>query len=157
MPTSAPLPKGPSSSKKEGKRPDHVVIQSLDLKAESRLDLTQQIEEGLPYSKVKRLEEILSLPKEDLAKAIAVSPRTLARRKEEGRLKPEESDRLVQLGFLFDRAVHLFEGDVDAARDWFRGEKRALGGRSPLGVAHTFVGAQEVLNLAGRLEHGVYA
>lgn len=155
MPTSAAAPK-PRDPATEG-GPDHVVIESLDLKAESRLDLSQQIEEGLPYGKVQRLQEALSLPKEELAQAMAISPRTLARRKDKGTLTAEESDRLVQLGFLFDRAVHLFEGDAEAARDWFRADNRALGGRSPLDVAHTFVGAQEVLNLAGRLEHGVYS
>lgn len=133
------------------------MIRSLDLRAESRLELTQQIEEGLPYEKVEKLQEALSLPKEELAEAISVSPRTLSRRREEGRLTSGESDRLIQLGVLFDRALQLFEGDEEAARDWFRGSNRALGGRSPLGVAHTFVGAQEVLNLAGRLEHGVHS
>lgn len=155
MPSSAAAPRPRDPAPGEG--PNHVVIESLDLKAESRLNLSKQIEEGLSYQKVKRLQEALALPKEDLAQAMAISPRTLARRKEKGTLTAEESDRLVQLGFLFDRAVHLFEGDAAAARDWFRGENRALGGQSPLDIAHTFVGAQEVLNLAGRLEHGVYS
>lgn len=155
MPTGSPLAEGPGQG--SGGEAEHAVIESLDLRAESRLALTQQIEEGLAYQKVRELQAALSLPMHALAEALAVSPRTLSRRKDEGRLTPEESDRLVRLGVLFDRAVQLFEGDEEAARDWFRGSNQALGGQSPLSVAHTFVGAQEVLNLAGRLEHGVHS
>jgi uncharacterized protein (DUF2384 family) len=39
---------------------------------------------------------------------------------------------------------------------WLRSPNRALGGESPLALSKTEVGAREVENLIGRLEHGVF-
>lgn len=87
-----------------------------------------------------------------LAELAQIPPRTLARRKEEGRLDPDESDRLLRASRVFGRALALFEGDVDAARTWLSAEQPALGGMAPLELATTDVGAREVENLIGRLE-----
>jgi len=78
------------------------------------------------------------------------------RRKSEGRLKPDESDRLVRASRLFDKAVDLFEGDAPAATQWFKTSQPALAGQAPIQFARTEVGAREVEDLIGRLEHGVF-
>lgn len=134
-----------------------TVIRSLDLKASSSLAVAEQIMKGLSYKKLERLQQALELPADRIATAVGVSPRTLSRRKDDGALTAEESDRLVQLGILFDEAVDLFEQEVAPARDWFKRPNRGLGGTTPLEAARTFVGAREVERLIGRLEHGVFA
>jgi putative toxin-antitoxin system antitoxin component (TIGR02293 family) len=60
----------------------------------------------------------------------------------------------VRFARVFGRALELFEGATDAARAWLSAPQRALGGATPLALAATDVGASEVLNLIGRLEHG---
>lgn len=144
-----------------GREPEGVsaplVIRSLELRANSSLAIAEQIQEGLAYRKVQVLQEALGVSAQEIAGAIGASPRTLARRKEEGVLTPEESDRLVQLGVLFDEALELFEQDVAGARDWFKRPNRALDETTPLEAANTFIGAREVQRLIGRLEHGVFA
>lgn len=82
--------------------------------------------------------------------------RTLSRRRDAGRLDPVESDRLMRFSMLVDAAVKLFEGDVNAARQWLRAAQPALGGRTPIGFAKTTVGSREVEDLIGRLDRGVY-
>ncbi len=72
-----------------------------------------------------------------------------------GRLAPDESERLLRVSMLFEKAVDLFDGDVAEATRWLRSPQRGLGGPSPLEFARTEVGAREVENLIGRLEHGV--
>ena len=65
-----------------------------------------------------------------------ITLRTLHRRKEQGRLEPEESDRLLRLSRVFGRALELFEGDAPAAREWLaRPHKTALGGERPMNLA----------------------
>jgi putative toxin-antitoxin system antitoxin component (TIGR02293 family) len=54
-------------------------------------------------------------------------------------------------------ALDLFEGDAGAARSWFSAPAPALANRTPLEVSSTDVGAREVENLIGRLEHGVFS
>ncbi len=81
----------------------------------------------------------------------------MARRRDKGRLKPAESERLLRLSFLFEQAVDLFEEDVDAARNWLETPNVGLGGETPLRLAETELGAREVENLMGRLDHGVFS
>ncbi len=68
----------------------------------------------------------------------------------------DESDRLYRLPAVFRRAVDLFGGNVAAAHGWFTCPCRGLGGATPLEMTRTGVGAWEVENLIGRLEHGVF-
>ncbi|HVR29408.1 MAG TPA: antitoxin Xre/MbcA/ParS toxin-binding domain-containing protein, partial [Thermoanaerobaculia bacterium] len=93
----------------------------------------------------------------ELARLIQISPRTLVRRREQGRLSSEESDRLLRVSRVLGKALALFDGDVAATRAWFSGPAPALGGRTPQEVAVTEVGAREVESLVGRLEHGVFS
>ena len=88
---------------------------------------------------------------------VQISPRTLARRKDEGRLRPDESDRLVRVARIFGRAIDLFEGNAPAARQWLGKPNTALGGASPLEMVTSEVGAREIVGLIGRLEHGVFS
>ncbi|KXK00759.1 MAG: hypothetical protein UZ17_ACD001002102 [Acidobacteria bacterium OLB17] len=94
---------------------------------------------------------------ESLRAVVGIAPRTLARRKHEKRLSPEESDRLVSVSRVLALAVELFDGDVERGMQWLRSPSRALKGRSPLSLAATTVGLREVEALIGRLEHGVIA
>jgi putative toxin-antitoxin system antitoxin component (TIGR02293 family) len=69
---------------------------------------------------------------------------------------PQESERLLRISGVFERAVELFEGDIAAAVTWLTTPQKSLGRHSPLIYARTEVGAREVENLIGRLEHGVF-
>jgi putative toxin-antitoxin system antitoxin component (TIGR02293 family) len=128
----------------------------LGLKAENALQLADTIERGLPYRAFERLQADMGVTHRELAGLVGISARTLARRKGEGRLQPEESERLVRASRIFDDAVMLFEGDKVAALNWLRLPALALAGRKPIEFARSEVGAREVENLIGRLEHGVF-
>jgi putative toxin-antitoxin system antitoxin component (TIGR02293 family) len=78
------------------------------------------------------------------------------RRKASGRLQPDESERLLRISSVFERALELFEGDVQRARRWLSTPSKELDGTSPLDFARTEIGAREVEDLIGRLEHGVF-
>lgn len=127
----------------------------LGLKAENAVQLADSIDRGLAYRAFERLQADMGVTHRELAGLVGISARTLARRKAEGRLQPEESERLVRASRIFDDAVALFEGDKVAALNWLRSPARALAGRKPIEFARSEVGAREVENLIGRLEHGV--
>ena len=120
-------------------------------------ELVRIVNAGVSFADVERLSEGSGLTLETIAQSIAVPRRTLGQRKQQGRLKPDESDRLVRLARLWSAAVDLHEGDIDAARHWLTTPKRAFSGDTPLTYARTEVGAREVENLIGRLEHGVFS
>jgi putative toxin-antitoxin system antitoxin component (TIGR02293 family) len=127
----------------------------LSLRAKDPLALHALIEAGLRWSAIERLARALALPLAQIADTLRIAPRTLTRRREEGRFDADESERLVRLGRLIDLAVQLFEGDLDAARGWLAVPQRALGGKAPLELSRTEVGSREVEALIGRLEHGI--
>lgn len=119
--------------------------------------LARRVEEGFSYGALERLRKNVGLSTDAVADLARIKRRTLDRRKERGRLGPEESDRLLRVTRVFGRAIGLFEGDVGAAKRWLSSPRRALGGAAPLDMAKTEVGAREVEDLVGRLEHGVFS
>ena len=141
-----------------GERPGkHSYVALLGLRTYDTARLVKRLGEGLPFTAFERLGRSLDLTAKELAWLIQISPRTLARRKEQGRLRPDESDRLVRVARVFGRAIDLFEGDAVAARRWLATDNTALGGVSPLQMARSEVGAREIDALTGRLEHGVFS
>lgn len=128
----------------------------IGLRVRDKLTLIERIEAGFPYRTLVRLQESLAIPVGEVAEVVRIPVRTLTRRKKEGRLRPEESERVLRIARLIEDATRLHEGDLDQARTWLKTPKRALDGKTPLEMGRTEVGAREVENLLGRLEHGVY-
>jgi putative toxin-antitoxin system antitoxin component (TIGR02293 family) len=140
-----------------GRLGPHWYAALVGLRSEDPIGIFKSVQKGLRYSAVERLQKNSGLATADLAEALVITPRTLTRRKEEGRLEPEESDRVLRLARVLGKALELFEGDVPQAREWLSRPQRALGGQRPLALARTDLGAREVEALADRLEHGVLA
>ena len=130
---------------------------SLGLTATQTVDLVRQIEAGLPYKALLSLVAVSGLTVASIASTLGIPERTLARRKVAGRLAPNESERLLRVSALFEKAVELFEGDVASAVTWLTSPKRALGRQTPLAFSRTEPGAREVEDLIGRLEDGVFS
>ena len=126
----------------------------LGLRASSLDDLLRAIARGIPYDALERLQRTIGI---DIAELIQVPPRTLRRRKQEGRFTPEESDRLVGMARMVSTAIDLFGGNAQEARAWLTEPALAFGGAAPIDVARTETGAREVENLIGRIRHGIFS
>lgn len=135
----------------------HLYVLLLGMKKFETDELLKQVEKGFPFRVMERLGRNLDLSMKDLAELAQIRLRTLHRRKEAGRLQPDESDRLLRVSRVFAGAIELFEGDDRAARHWLSAPQSALGGATPLSLAKTELGALEVQRLIGRLEHGVFS
>jgi len=117
--------------------------------------LILNVKRGVAFREFEQLRAKLGVSTQVLAAVVGISERTLARRKQEGRLQPDESDRLYRIVRLYARALEVL-GDP-AAREWLTRPKRFLGGKTPLEFSDTEIGAYEVDQALGRLEHGVFA
>ncbi|HEX6161529.1 MAG TPA: antitoxin Xre/MbcA/ParS toxin-binding domain-containing protein [Thermoanaerobaculia bacterium] len=118
--------------------------------------LLQNVERGLPYATLERFQGNLPWSSENVLDWLQIPPRTMARRKQLGRLTSDESDRLLRAARIFAKAIALFEGNAETAAEWLASPQRALGGARPVDFAKTEIGAREVENVIDRLEHGVY-
>ncbi len=126
---------------------------------ESQLSIPQVIqiiEKGLPVSTFTKIRNELNLPDKELAQFIRVPKSTLAIRKKKGRFSFEESERLYRVQRLFEKALDVF-GSLELTRKWLKEKAYGLGDVSPLEFARTEVGAREVENLLGQIEHGVFS
>ena len=116
----------------------------------------ERIEAGLSFRAVQGLQKALDVPLEKIAVVLGMSRATLHRRKLQGKIDREESEKLVRYQRLLQRAEEVF-GDMASARDWLLHQQTGLGNAVPLEFAKTEIGAREVENLLGRIEYGVYS
>ena len=128
----------------------------LGIQPESSLDWIGILREGIPAAAVESILSAARLSQSELAYALAIPERTLARRKREGALSTDESSKLLRLARVISRATAVFD-DADAAVDWLKSPNAALGGHAPLRLLDTDIGAESVLDTLGRIEHGVFA
>jgi putative toxin-antitoxin system antitoxin component (TIGR02293 family) len=119
-------------------------------------DLIAAVKAGLDTRVFVDLARRLGVSEARLAEVTGIAPTTLTRRKRAGTLAPDESEHVLRLAALLERAAQVFEDEADAA-DWLRTANLALGGATPLALADTELGAREVDDLLGRIEHGVYS
>lgn len=130
-------------------------VELLGMDEAETSELVRRVNEGFPYEAVETLRENVGLSANELADLVQLNPRTLSRRKREGRLHPDESDRVLKLSRVYSSTLRLFNGDLDKSRHWLATPKAALGGESPLDYSRVEVGAREVVDLIGRIEHGI--
>src|SRR2546428_4537665 len=128
----------------------------LGFKAQSSLDWVGMIREGIPAAAVESILSAVRLSQSELAQALGIPERTLARRKREGVLNSEESSKLLRLARVVSRANEVFD-DAAAAVDWLKSPNATLRGNAPLSLLDTDIGAESVFDTLGRIEHGVFA
>jgi putative toxin-antitoxin system antitoxin component (TIGR02293 family) len=135
----------------------HLPGRALGLRAETSRELIRQLGRGFSLDAMRSLESRSGITLSEIASLIGLPPRTFARRKASGRLTSDESEKLLRISTVFEQAVDLFEGDRPGALKWLTTPKRALENETPLEYSRTELGAREVENLLGRLEHGVFS
>src|SRR5690348_279690 len=116
-------------------------------------DLREAIRQGFPHKVVEELMQSSGLTLKELATSLDLSPRSLQRRRREGRLARFESDRLYRLARIVALSKHYL-GNEEAGTRWLKRPNRALGGRAPLDLIETELGARTVENVLGRIAYG---
>ena len=120
----------------------------------SRAELIERLREGLSPDAFDELCALLDLTAAEVQGLARIPQRTLYRRRKDGHLQPDESERLLRLARLYEAAERVLV-TRERALAWLKKPHRALGDRSPLAYADTDLGAREVEDLLGRIEHGI--
>lgn len=128
----------------------------LHVKPRTALDWVSVIRQGISSTAVEVLAKTIQVTQSELATALGIPERTLARRKREGTLNSEESAKLVRLARVVERAEEVFE-DPETALTWLKTPNAALFRATPLSLLDTDIGAESVMDTLGRIEHGVFA
>lgn len=137
----------------------HAVVEQLGgepvlgrmLRTEA--DLRDAIREGFPQQVVEEVMQSAGITLGELAATLDLSARSLQRRRSAGRLARFESDRLYRLARTVALAKHYL-GDDETATRWLKRANRALGGKIPIELIDTELGARSVENVLGRIAYG---
>ncbi len=114
-----------------------------------------EIRNGLPASFLDHLKDTLEVTETQLAGVVGIPRQTLVRRKTQGILRRDEGDRAAMVARVFNTALSYFDGNREHALEWLKHPNPALSGETPLERADTATGAEDVIDLIGRLEHGI--
>jgi putative toxin-antitoxin system antitoxin component (TIGR02293 family) len=124
------------------------------LGSENTRELIALCKSGLHSKIFDEVANCLQVPDIRLANIINITKSTLIRRKREGRLNFEESQRLYRVVRLFNMAEKIF-GSGEHAREWLNTPSGDFEGKSPLDYADNEIGAREVESVLDRIGDGV--
>ena len=128
----------------------------LRLRATKANELRDAVRRGLPFSTMETLSDQLELSPQQCSEVLAIPARTVARRKENKQLNPQESDRLYRVARAASQAVEVL-GSLDKARLWLKTPNRALSCEPPLDLLDTEIGARQVEEVLLRLNYGIFS
>ena len=122
-----------------------------------QIGLVELIREGLPPDNAFLIQKTAGLSNHELEKIAGTSYRTLRRNLDKKtRLSTVVSDRIVRfLKVLKDASDTL--GGIENASAWIRRPCRPLGDQNPIDLLDTEAGTSEVVDVLGRIRHGVFS
>lgn len=117
--------------------------------------LLDAINKGFSVKMLRDVAGTLAVDVYRVGQYLDIKTATLNRRLKGGVLTTDESDRLYRFTEVYDAALDLFDGDNDLADQWLNSPALGLGGEVPISIIKTSTGANDVLSLISKIEHGV--
>jgi len=105
---------------------------------------------------LEKLKSRTELDYDELSNALSVTRATLINKKGEEKFSTTLSERMLGLADIYSYGYAVFEDEI-RFRTWMFRPNQALEGKAPFDVIDNQFGREEVRNLIGRIEHGVYA
>ena len=113
------------------------------------------IRNGVSKNDLEEIKEHSGLDYDTLSTILAVSRATLINKKGLEKFDTATSERILLLADTLSYGESVFE-DKDRFNSWMKNSNKALGNRTPIQLMDTIYGIQEVKNLIGRIEYGVF-
>ncbi|WAH52917.1 DUF2384 domain-containing protein [Pseudescherichia vulneris] len=134
----------------------HDLLSKLGLPA-AAIAAHESINIGLSATILRSITDATQLDEAALLKMAGIDRNTYSRRlnSAEKRFSPEQSARVYTLARVIGAACELFDYDNIRLAQWLNKPAKGLGGKKPADLLSTPAGAEAVLTLVGRLEHGV--
>lgn len=120
------------------------------------MEKMELVEEGISKLSLEALKETAGFDYDQLAQVLNVARATLINKKSAEKFSTDLSDKIMNLADIVSYGLEVFE-DPSLFRVWLKKPVRALGGKKPFDLLHTSFGREEVRNLLGRIDYGVYS
>src|SRR5450432_1567427 len=134
-----------------------IIIGELnDVKDMTPIEKMHKAETGITKNELKKLKDQAGLDFDRLARALAVGRATLMNKKGSQKFNVKLSEQIVGLADIYSYGYTVF-GDTLKFNDWMFRPNHALGGELPFNIVSSQFGREEIKNLIGRIEYGVFS
>ncbi|WP_353717665.1 antitoxin Xre/MbcA/ParS toxin-binding domain-containing protein [Dyadobacter sp. 676] len=136
-----------------------IIFKTPLQRPESQMTGFQKIDlirKGISKNDFERFKDKAGLDYDQLANALSVARATLINKKGNEKFNQALSERIVSLADIYSYGYEVFE-DVERFNDWVFRPNQALGGQRPFDFLDNQFGREEVKNLIGRIDYGVYS
>lgn len=136
-----------------------VILDNASKKPESRMTSFEKIDiirEGISKKDLEHLKEKTDLDYGQLSKVLSVARATLINKKGNAKFDTVLSERIVGVADIYSYGYEVFE-DESRFNEWIFRANQSLGGQSPYDLLDNQYGREEVKNLIGRIDYGVYS
>jgi len=129
---------------------------SRGIKVRNSRDYIELSRKGLTVKQLNQILKFANITLKQVSAMLSMSERQLSRYDNDKIFKREISSHLIQITELYRFGYEVFE-DEQNFQIWMNTEIRSLGNQKPLNLLDTPFGINDVKNVIGRLEYGVYS
>ncbi|AXY78592.1 DUF2384 domain-containing protein [Paraflavitalea soli] len=136
-----------------------VILSDAANKPESQMTPLEKVgivRDGISKKDLESLKEKTTLDYDKLALALAVTRATLINKKGTEKFNAPLSERILDLASLYSYGYEVFE-DEARFNQWMFRPNKALGGQAPYDLMDSQFGREEVRDIIGRIDYGVYS
>jgi len=136
-----------------------TLLSNSNNRPESQLtafDKMNFIRIGVSIKELEGFKNKATLDYDQLASALSVTRATLINKKGNDKFNPSLSERIISLADIYSYGYKVFEYEA-RFNAWMFSPNQALGGLLPFKLMDNQFGREEIKNMIGRIEYGVYA
>lgn len=123
----------------------------------TNLDLMRAAAAGVSIKAVRHLQRHMRFTNREMSEVLSISESTLARREQSQRtLTRDEGEKAIQLSAVVAKGLEVFENETDFHR-WLQLDNPALGGERPQALLSSALGREQVREVLGRIQWGIFS
>ena len=122
----------------------------------SNFEKMEQVRSGISKSVLVEIKNRINIDYDSLSIIIGTTKTTIHNKKNDEKFGSTVSEKIVALFDLYEFGYSVFEDKLNFEK-WIQTSNRALDNKRPIELLDTIFGIDEVKNIIGRIEHGVYS
>ena len=150
--------KGVGAMQRIRRRSTSIIVKKTD-KPEWKMTAVEKMDmvrDGLSKKDLESLKSKTNLDYDKLSTILSTTRATLINKKGTAHFSPSLGEKIVSIADLYSYGYEVFEDETNF-NEWVFRPNQALGGKLPFELLDNQFGREEVKNVIGRIEYGVYS
>ncbi|MBD2769645.1 DUF2384 domain-containing protein [Hymenobacter sp. BT664] len=123
----------------------------------NELDLLRVASTGVPIKAIRHLQRRMNLSDREISDMLTIPESTLARHEQaQTNLTRDEAEKAIQLSGVVAHGLDVFENETDFYC-WLQLENPALGGEQPQTLLSSALGREQIHEVLGRIQWGIFS